>query len=190
MRKLILLMHTSLDGFVAGPNGEMDWINVDEEMFDFGKKLTDEADAALYGRKTYEMMNGYWPMAGDQPNASKHSIDHSKWYNAVTKFVVSRSMAGTQSKNTVIVGDNLVEEITRIKGAPGKNIMIYGSPSAVHTLTQEKLIDEYWVYLNPVILGEGIPLFAKGSPKINLKRAGSQEFSSGVTALCFSMVRE
>jgi dihydrofolate reductase len=74
MRKVILFMHTTLDGFVAGPNGEMDWINVDDEMFDFAGKQTNQADTALYGRVTFEMMNGYWPTAGEQPNASKHDI--------------------------------------------------------------------------------------------------------------------
>ena len=77
MRKLVLFMHTSLDGFVAGPNGEMDWINVDEEIFDHAEQRTHKADTALYGRVTYQMMESYWPTAADQPAATKHDIDHS-----------------------------------------------------------------------------------------------------------------
>ena len=80
-------MHTSLDGFVAGPNGEMNWIYVDDALFDFVATMTDKADTALYGRVTYEMMQGYWPTAGDQPDASKHDKEHSAWYNKVPKIV-------------------------------------------------------------------------------------------------------
>jgi dihydrofolate reductase len=92
MRKLIFFMHTSLDGFVAGLNGEMDWIKVDEAMFDFIGTMTDQADTALYGRVTYQMMESYWPTAGEQPNASKHDIEHSRWYNKVTKIVLSKTI--------------------------------------------------------------------------------------------------
>ena len=92
MRNLIFFMHTSLDGFVAGLNGEMDWINLDEAMFDFVATMTDQADTALYGRVTYEMMQSYWPTAGEQPNASKHDKEHSNWYNNVSKVVLSKTM--------------------------------------------------------------------------------------------------
>jgi dihydrofolate reductase len=91
MRHLIFFMHTSVDAFVAGPQGEMDWIRVDEELFDFVGMMTSKADAALYGRVTYEMMQSYWPDAGNQPNASKHDIEHSAWYNTVPKIVLSRT---------------------------------------------------------------------------------------------------
>src|SRR5436853_7158414 len=82
MRRLVLFMHTSVDGFVAGLNGEMDWINVDDDMFEYAGKQTDLADTALYGRITYQMMESYWPTAADQPNATKHDIQHSRWYNS------------------------------------------------------------------------------------------------------------
>src|SRR6267142_3573553 len=119
MRKLVLFMHTSLDGFVAGPNGEMDWIKVDDEMFDYVGKRTNEGDAALYGRVTYQMMEGYWPTAGDQPNATKHDVEHSRWYNKVTKIVLSRTMRGANSPNTKIISENVANEIARLKQAPG-----------------------------------------------------------------------
>ncbi|HWJ28077.1 MAG TPA: dihydrofolate reductase family protein [Flavisolibacter sp.] len=87
MRKLVLFMHVSLDGYVAGPNGEMDWITVNEDIFDYAGRRTNEADTALYGRVTYQMMEGYWPTAADHPNASKHDIEHSAWYNKLEKLV-------------------------------------------------------------------------------------------------------
>ena len=187
MKKVIVSMHLSLDGFVAGPNGEIEWILVDEEMFDFGTKLTNNADTALYGRVTYEIMNGYWPSAADQPNASKHDVEHSSWYNKVTKVVVSKSMKGKLIKDTVIISDNLTDEINDLKQKPGKNTLIYGSPTAVHSLTQHHLIDEYWLYINPVILGRGIPLFSDRTPKSDLKLLASKEFSCGVIALHYEL---
>lgn len=85
-------MHVSLDGFVAGPDGEMSWIKVDQEIFDFVGERIEKTDTALYGRVTYEMMENYWPTAGDNPSASKHDLEHSKWYNNAHKIVLSRTM--------------------------------------------------------------------------------------------------
>ena len=85
-------MHISLDGFVAGPNGEMDWIKVDEELFDHVGQRIREGDTALYGRVTYQMMEAYWPAAGEEPNASKHDKEHSMWYNKAHKIVISNTM--------------------------------------------------------------------------------------------------
>jgi dihydrofolate reductase len=112
MKKISIFMHTSLDGFVAGPNGEMDWIKVDQEMFDDIGKFTEQADVYLLGRKTYDMMEGYWPTAGKQPNASKHDIEHSDWYNKVQKVVLSKTLKGKQLPNTTIISDYVKQEIT------------------------------------------------------------------------------
>src|SRR6266542_3060581 len=122
MRKLILLMHTSLDGFVAGPNGEMDWIRFDEELADYVGKITDSADTALYGRITYEMMESYWPTAAESPTAMKHN-----------------------------------------------------------------LIDEYWINVNPVLLGEGTPLFTNISDRVNLKLVQAKTFAHGVVGLQYEV---
>jgi len=183
MRKVVLFMHTSLDGFVAGSNGEMDWINVDEDIFEYAGKQTDQADTALYGRVTYQMMDSYWPTAGDQPTASKHDKQHSSWYNKVAKVVLSRTMEGANLPNVRIINNNLSEEITRLKQATGKDILIFGSPSAAHSLMAENLIDDYWLFINPVLLGYGIPLFKGISDKTKLKLVTSNAFSSGVIGL-------
>src|ERR1700749_4586713 len=107
MRKIISFMHISLDGFVAGPNGEMDWIKVDEEIFDHVGKRISESDTALYGRVTYQMMENYWPTAADGPTASKHDIEHSRWYKSVHKVVLSKTIKGAGLANTQIIKDNL-----------------------------------------------------------------------------------
>src|SRR3954449_35228 len=115
MRKLISFMHISLDGFVAGPNGEMNWIKVDEEIFDHVGKRISECDTALYGRVTYQMMENYWPTAGDKPTADKHDVEHSKWYNKVHKVVLSKTMQDADLSKTTIINDNLSDRINEIK---------------------------------------------------------------------------
>src|SRR6266446_5160581 len=115
MRKIISFMHVSLDGFVAGLNGEMDWIKVDEEIFNYVGKRISEGDTALYGRVTYQMMESYWPTAADKPTATKHDIEHSKWYKKVRKVVLSRTMKEAELTNTKIISDNLSEKINEIK---------------------------------------------------------------------------
>ena len=183
MKRLVLFMHTSLDGFVAGPNGEMEWIHADEDMFDYAGKQTDEADMALYGRVTYEMMQGYWPTAGNKPAATKHDKHHSSWYNKVDKVVVSKTMRGANLPNTKIVSDNVAGEISKLKQESGKNIVMFGSPSIAHILIKENLIDDYWIFINPILLGQGIPLFKDINERIKLKLVSSHAFASGVDCL-------
>ena len=186
MRKLIFFMHTSLDGCVAGPNGEMNWIKVDEELFDFVATMTAAADAALYGRVTYEMMQGYWPTAGEQPNASKHDKEHAAWYNSVSKLVLSTTMNEGGLKHTRIFGDRLSENINAIKQEQGKNILIFGSPGASQSLLNLGLIDEFWLFLNPIILGQGRPLFENIRETTALALVESKTFANGVIALHYA----
>ncbi len=190
MKNITLHLHTTLDGFAAGPKGEMDWIKIDEEMFDFVGKLTDESDTALYGRVTWQMMDSYWPTAADKPNASKHDREHSNWYNNVDKVVLSRSMKDKVIDKTSFIGKNLVSEITKLKKQKGKNIIIFGSPGAAHSLMEYNFIDNYWLFVNPVILGQGIPVFSSNiKHRIKLKSISTKVFSSGVTALNYSVER-
>jgi dihydrofolate reductase len=186
MRNLIFFMHTSLDGFVAGLNGEMDWINLDESLFDFVGTMTDQADAALYGRVTYEMMQSYWPRAGEEPNATKHDKEHSKWYNKVSKVVLSRTMQETGLHNTKVISDQLSDNINELKQQDGKNIIIFGSPSASQSLLNEGLVDEFWLFVNPIILGHGMPLFKDITGTTKLKFVESKTFACGVIALHYA----
>ncbi|WP_026769122.1 dihydrofolate reductase family protein [Asinibacterium sp. OR53] len=189
MRKIISFMHISLDGFVAGPNGEMNWIKVDEEVFDHVGKRISEGDTALYGRVTYQMMENYWPTAGDKPGASKHDIEHSKWYKKVHKVVLSKTMKDADLTNTTIISDNLPESINEIKQQPGADILLFGSPEATHSLIQLGLIDGYWLFVNPIVLGKGIPLFVDIKDKIKLKLLSTRQFTSGVTELNYTVDR-
>jgi len=176
-------MHSSLDGFVAGSNGEMDWIIVDDEMFDFVTTMTDQVDTALYGRVTYQMMEAYWPTAAEQPNASKHDKEHSIWYKNVSKVVLSKTINETGLLNTKVISDNLSENINKLKQQAGKNILIFGSPRASHSLLNAGLVDEFWIFINPILLGQGIPLFKNVPEIIKLRLLDNKTFTSGVVAL-------
>ena len=107
MRKIISFMHISLDGFVAGPKGEMGWIKAEEEIFEFVGKRISQGDTALYGRVTYQLMESYWPTAGQKPTASRHDIEHSKWYANVHKVVLSRTMKDAGLTNTTIISNDV-----------------------------------------------------------------------------------
>ena len=152
MRKLSVFMHTSVDGFTARPDGSMDWIQMEDEMFNYALERTEQSDAALYGRKTFELMDAYWPTAADQPNVSKHDIEHSTWYKAVNKYVVSETMRGTQLEKTKTISGNITEQVRLLKQQVGREIIMFGSPGLAGYLMNEYLIDEYWLFINPVIL--------------------------------------
>ena len=190
MRKIISFMHISLDGFVAGTNGEMDWIKVDQEIFAHVGKRISEGDTALYGRVTYQMMEGYWPTAADKPNATRHDIEHSKWYKKVHKVVLSKTLKDSELTNTEIISENLSDRINKIKQKPGPDILLFGSPTATHSLIQLNLIDGYWLFVNPIILGQGIPLFIGIKEKIKLKLINTHPFSCGVTELSYIVDRQ
>jgi dihydrofolate reductase len=181
MRKLISFAHISLDGFVSGTEGEMDWIKIDDGMFAFVEKwLSDRSDTALYGRTTYEMMEGYWPTAAEQPDASEHDKQHAAWYKAANKIVLSTTLDKTDDKLTIIRND-LVNEITDQKKKPGKDIVIFGSPGATRSLAKEDLIDAYWLFINPILLGQGKQLY-NNERKLNttMKLMDTKQFPSGV----------
>ena len=194
MKKIISFMHVSLDGFVAGQNGELDWVKIDQEIFDYVGKRISEGDTALYGRVTYQMMENYWPTAGDKPKASKHDVEHSKWYNNVHKIVLSKTMKGSGLTNTKIISDNLpdrVNEIKQSRDGGSKEILLFGSPTATHSLIQLNLIDGFWLFVNPTILGRGIPLFTDIKDKIKLKLLPTtRQFACGVTELNYTVDRQ
>ena len=189
MRKLIVVAHISLDGFVAGVKGELDGFKPGVENLEFVCKLTADADAALFGRISYQMLDRYWPTAKDRPNATRGEIAYSNWYNGAEKIVISRTLAEGGSKNTSIISKDFPNEIINIKRKAGGNILIFGSPTVTQELMQHDLIDEYRIFVNPVIFGEGNPLFAGFSTKVKLKLLDSISFSNGEIALHYIVDR-
>ena len=186
MRKLILLAHTSLDGFVAGTKGELDDFDAGEENLQFVCDLAEQADSALFGRTSYELLNSFWPNAKNRSGASKATIAYSNWYNNAKKIVVSRTMTGKDLENTIVISDDIPKEIKKIKTKPEKDILIFGSPSVSQLLMQHNLIDSYWIFVNPIIFGKGIPLFTEMSNKIKLNLEATKQFDNGESALSYS----
>lgn len=189
MRKIISFMHISLDGFVAGPNGEMDWIKVDDEIFNFVEQRIARSHTALYGRITFDLMEGYWPTAADKPNPSRHDVAHSTWYRNAHKVVLTKSLhaAGTQVfPDRTFISENIAEQLNALKNADNdgeEEILLFGSPTATKALLQLDLIDGFWLFVNPIILGKGISLFDGVQEKMKLKLMGTRTFTSGVTEL-------
>lgn len=181
--KIVSSIIMSLDGFAAGPNGELDMFKVDQEFFDISTELTENADVALYGKGTYQIMQAYWPTAADGPNAGEHEKQHSAWYNKVNKVVLSTTMKPADAPNATIIGRNIEQELIKLKQGPGKGIQIFGSPGVVSSLTNMGLIDEYWIFLFPVIIGKGLPLFRDMKRVEGFKLLSSKALGSGAIAL-------
>jgi len=182
MRKVALLAHISLDGYVSGENGEFDGFEAGEENLRFVCKLTRDADAALFGRKSYQLLDQYWPIAKDRAGASEGEIEYSNWYNNATKVVISKTLTKGNSTNTTILGQNFPDEIEKLKQQPGKDILIFGSPSIAQLLIQHNLIDTYWIFINPVLFGKGISLFPRMDSMKKFKHISMTEFPNGEIA--------
>ncbi len=189
MRNIVSFVHMSLDGFVASAEGGLDWVSLTEELFDHVEQRIQQTDTALYGRVTYQMMEAYWPTAAAQPNASKHDHEHSRWYKTARKVVLSKTLADKNEANTKIIRDHLSDEITRLKQSAGSEILVFGSPSATHALMAENLIDAYWIFIHPVLLGKGIPLFKNIKDRTKLKLITSKTLASGVVCLHYEVTR-
>ena len=185
MRNVISLMHMSLDGFVAGPNGEfdLDWIKLDDEVFSYVDTFIREVDTALYGPKTFKMMESHWPSVLKDPNASGHQLTHAKWYEKANKIVFSRQLDKLDNPNAKLVRGNLAGEVDDLKKSIGKNIMIFGSPGLVQSCCKLGLVDEFVINVNPVVLGAGISMFGGIDQRINLRLVQSTEFKLGVVGL-------
>jgi dihydrofolate reductase len=186
MRRVVWLMHVSLDGFVAGPNGEIDWVQFDDALSEDVQNLVNTADTALFGRVTYQLMESYWPTVADSPTATKHDLDHSRWLNPAPKIVFSRTLRNVQWRNTRIVKDHIGEEIARLQKQPGKNLILFASPTLGSTFMNLDLIDEYFFNINPIVLGKGIPLFGEQSEMHKLKLLGSKIYENGVVSLRYT----
>lgn len=183
MGNIVLFMHSSLDGFAAGTKGEMNWIHVDEEIFDYVGERIAQTNAALYGRKTFEMMESYWPTAGDAPDTSKHDKEHSAWYKEARKVVLSNTLDQNAFTNTTVLGKDFAADLRKINQETSGDILLFGSPSTAHALLAENLINECWLFVNPVLLGDGIPVFKSLKERQALKLIKTHVFSSGVVCL-------
>ena len=174
MRKVIVSNYVSLDGFIAGPDGEIDWFVWDEEMAKYSRDLLYSIDTLLFGRVTYELMAGYWP-AASPPSEDQVIIDAM---NNLPKVVFSRTLDRADWTNTTLVKEINKKHILQMKQQPGMDMVIFGSGSIVSTFAQLGVIDEYRIIVNPVVLGRGKPLFKDIRDRINLRLLKTKTFSS------------
>jgi dihydrofolate reductase len=192
MRKIIVTMWTTLDGYVAGPNGEMDWISelYDEAMGTYEYNLVSSADTLLLGRGTYQSFAGSWPYVPDNPDAPEGEKAYARKVNAMRKLVFSRTLESVEWNNSTLVKELIPEDIAQLKQESGRDMVIYGSVSLVQTLTNLGLIDEYQILIHPVLLGSGKPLFQDIQHKTKLKLVESRVLPSGVVLLTYQLGKE
>ena len=182
MRSIIHLAHVSLDGYLAGPHGEMDFITFDSELAEHIYPRIRTVDTAIYGRTTYEMMESYWPSVLDDASATSGEKGHARWYADVKKIVASRTLPARTGQVT-IAGDDIVSVIAAAKQQPGGEMMIFASPTLSHALSAAGLIDEWLLTWQPVIAGGGgLPLFGGKEARTKLELRSSKTFRSGVVA--------
>ncbi len=180
---MILSNYISLDGFFAGLNGEIDWFVWDEETAEYSKELIKSVGTIVFGRITYELMAKYWPTASP-PTEDPVIIDAM---NSLPKIVFSKTLDIVEWNNSRLVRGDLEEEIPMLKQLSGKDLVIYGSGTIVSALTQSGLIDEYLLFVNPIVLGRGKPLFAGLRERVPLKLITTKTFKCGVVLLHYQL---
>jgi dihydrofolate reductase len=189
MRKLIFQMMVSVDGHFEGPGKELDWHQVDEEFNVYANDLLGKADLLVFGRMTFELMAAYWPGA----SAIENDPIIAGKMNELPKIVFSRTLKKTGPaspervwKNSRLMEGGLEEEIMKLKGIPGKDMVIFGSSCLALNLMKSGLIDEYRIIVNPIALGKGKSVFAGLDQRIHLKLRSVRQFKSGNVLLHYS----
>lgn len=180
MRKLKLQIQLSIDGFISGPNGEMDWMiwNWDDKLKDCVAKITESTDTIVLGRKLAEGFIPHWLTNQDAEGAEQ--INNSK------KIVFTKTLENTEWENTFLEKGDLVEKIRELKSSTGNDIIAYGGGEFVSSLIKENLIDEYYFFINPSILGSGMPIFQNTDYKSELKLKEAKAYECGITVLKYT----
>lgn len=181
IRKLIAFNFITLNGFFKGPNGDISWHRHGGEESEYSKEALRAENILLFGRLTYEVMASYWPT----PEAIKDFPIVAEGMYKAEKIVFSRTLKKAEWNNTRIMKDNIVEEIRKLKRISGKDMTILGSGSIVTQFAERGLIDEYQIMLDPVVLGDGTPIFKDIKHKLYLKLTETRTFKSGVVLLCY-----
>jgi dihydrofolate reductase len=187
MRRIVVTEWVTLDGYVAGPSGEMDWVGrfYDEEMGRYETELVTGGDTLLLGRRTYDSFAGSWPSVPDRPGVSDAERDYALLLNAMRKVVVSRTLTDPTWHHTDVLTDVRREEIDRLKAEQGTDIIVYGSASLVRQLTDLHLVDVYHLLVHPVVLGGGLPLFGDVAHGTELALDSVTPHGSGVVRLVY-----
>src|ERR1700730_1122753 len=187
MRKLVAFKHVSLDGYTAPVDGSLEWTfrGMSEEVSQSANAFLSDVDVALYGRQTYQGMQGYWSTVPDNPESTPDEIKHARWVEQISKIVFSTTLETADWNNSRLIKDHIAEEINALKQQPGQTLMVFGSPRLVHSLIHldSGLIDEYRLFLHPTVLGDGVPLFKDVKESMNLNLIDSKTFGNGAVYL-------
>lgn len=181
MRKVIYAMSESVDGFIETPSGDLSWSFPDAELHHHFNDQESTIDTYLYGRRLYENMVAFWPTADENPSAPEFEIEYARIWKAKKKIVFSKTLTQV-GWNAQLFRGNIAEEINKLKSQPGKDMSV-GGANLASTFMQLGLIDEYRLYIHPIILGSGKPMFPQLRDKINLKLVETRTFGSGVVLL-------
>jgi dihydrofolate reductase len=181
MRKIILMMSVSVDGFIEGPNREIDWHLVDDELHSHLNEQLSAMGAFLSGRVTYELMAGVWPTADTDPSSTGPMVEFAHIWLEMPKIVYSRTLERA-AWNTTVVRDVVADQVMELKAQPGGDLALGGADLAAAFMRLD-LIDEYRLYVHPVVIGKGKPLFQASDIKIDLKLAATRAFGNGVVLL-------
>jgi dihydrofolate reductase len=181
MRKISVFNVITLDGYFEGPNRNLSWPKHGAEEDEFAIERLKSGNTLLFGRVTYEMMASYWPT----PNAIKYSPLIADGMNNADKIVFSRTLNKAKWNNTTVMKNNIVEEIKKMKQMPGKDMTLMGSGSILIQFAEHGLIDEYQIRVDPIVLGDGTPIFKNIKHKLNLKLTMTKTFKSGAILLCY-----
>lgn len=185
MRKLIVSINITIDGFVAGPNGNLNW-HFDrwtKEMADAQCEQLSNADTILLGGTTYRAMAAYWVAANNDICYHREDIAFAHMMNSRQKVVFSNTIDDLSWENSKRTSGSLIKEVTRLKTKPGNDIIIYGSIELVAGLLDSELIDSYQLWLHPVLLGKGKTLFSNNQALVNMHLSNAITFSTGVVLL-------
>jgi len=185
MRKLIYSLGVSLDGFIAGPDGEIDWSAPDEELHRFHNQQTREIGTHLCGRRLYEVMV-YWETADENPSLPEHELEFARIWKDMPKIVFSKTLERVEG-NAKLVRDGVAEEVAKLKQQPGKDLAVGGAGLA-STCIELDLIDEYRLFVSPVVLGGGTPYFPTLEERINLELVETKAFGSRVVYVRYRRV--
>jgi dihydrofolate reductase len=188
MRKVIFKVETSLDGFISGPNGEMDWAyphTRTKENSQHVDDILDTVDTVLMSREDYQTFKDYWPAVATDETSPEGDKQFSNWLNKIPKVVFSQPLENLEWENARLVTGDVGMEIAILKQEPGKNLMMWSGAKFPQVLMQMGLIDEYWINVHPVALGRGRALFGGIEKRIPLKLIKSRVFESGVVGHCY-----
>jgi dihydrofolate reductase len=184
MRNLIYSMGVSLDGFIAGPDGDIDWSAPDEELHRFHNQQTRELGAHLCGRRLYEVML-YWETADQNPSAPEHELEFARIWKDIPKIVFSKALDKVEG-NARLATEGVAEEVAKLKEQPGKDVGVGGAGLA-SALMKLGLIDEYRLFVSPVVLGGGTPYFP-ADERVDLELVETQTFGSRVVYVRYRRV--